>query len=88
MYNWTVPSLLIMIVAIKQFKPTDATTNPSLLLSAAQIPTYRYLVDQAVENGKAFPQDQRVAEIMDQLVSSIHYDILNDCRWLILVVKF
>jgi transaldolase len=34
--------------AIKQFKPTDCTTNPSLILKAAQMPNYAYLVDEAV----------------------------------------
>jgi transaldolase len=34
--------------AIKAFKPTDCTTNPSLILKAAQMPTYAHLVDEAV----------------------------------------
>ena len=29
------------IEAIRQFTPRDATTNPSLILAAAQIPTYQ-----------------------------------------------
>jgi len=35
------------IDAIAQYKPQDATTNPSLLLKAAQQPEYRPLVDAA-----------------------------------------
>lgn len=38
--------------AIDQYKPTDATTNPSLLLAAAQMPAYEKLFDDAVEYGK------------------------------------
>jgi len=37
---------------MKKYKPTDATTNPSLMLSAAQLPQYKSLIDQAVEYGK------------------------------------
>ncbi|MFT4463911.1 MAG: transaldolase family protein [Sodalis sp. (in: enterobacteria)] len=29
------------ITAIKRYQPQDATTNPSLILNAAQIPEYR-----------------------------------------------
>ena len=35
------------IDAIRQHQPQDATTNPSLLLKAAQQPQYRGLVDAA-----------------------------------------
>lgn len=37
---------------IKDFKPTDATTNPSLILQAAQKPNYAKIIDEAVELGK------------------------------------
>ena len=36
------------IESMRQFKPQDATTNPSLLLKAAQQPQYRPLVDAAL----------------------------------------
>ena len=36
------------IEAMRQFRPQDATTNPSLLLKAAQQPQYRPLVDAAL----------------------------------------
>lgn len=38
--------------AIKRIKPQDATTNPSLLYKAAQMPEYASLVDDAVSYGK------------------------------------
>jgi transaldolase len=40
------------IASIKAYKPTDCTTNPSLILKAAQMPAYAPLVDEAVKWGK------------------------------------
>jgi transaldolase len=37
------------IEAIAKHRPQDATTNPSLLFHAAQMPTYRHLVEEAAE---------------------------------------
>src|SRR5262245_29318047 len=37
------------IDAIARHRPQDATTNPSLLFHAAQMPAYRHLVEQAAE---------------------------------------
>ena len=37
---------------MKQFKPTDATTNPSLIFAAAKMPAYQKLIDDAVEWAK------------------------------------
>ena len=37
---------------IKRFKPTDATTNPSLIFKAAGLPQYKELVRNAVKYGK------------------------------------
>src|SRR4051812_5186145 len=37
------------IQAIAQHRPQDATTNPSLLYHAAQMPVYRRLVEEAGE---------------------------------------
>ena len=38
--------------AIRAFKPTDSTTNPTLILKAAQLPAYAALVDEAVAWGR------------------------------------
>lgn len=38
------------IEAIRKFKPTDATTNPSLIYAAAKMPEYAALVDNAVQH--------------------------------------
>ncbi|KAB0802773.1 hypothetical protein PPYR_04959 [Photinus pyralis] len=38
--------------AMKKYKPTDATTNPSLILAAANLPQYKELINKAVKYGK------------------------------------
>lgn len=39
------------IAAIDEYKPQDATTNPSLLLAAAKMPGYQHLLDDAIKYG-------------------------------------
>jgi len=39
--------------SLKQFAPRDATTNPSLILKAAQMPEYQFLVDKAIADNKS-----------------------------------
>lgn len=41
-----------IVTAMEQFKPTDATTNPSLILAAAKEKKYAHLIDKAVHFGK------------------------------------
>jgi transaldolase len=43
------------IDAVARWKPQDATTNPSLLLSAAEDPRYRALTEGAISAAKADP---------------------------------
>jgi transaldolase len=38
--------------ALKQYAPRDATTNPSLILKAAQMPEYQWLVDKVIADSK------------------------------------
>lgn len=42
--------------SIKQYAPQDATTNPSLLLKAAEIPEYKPVVDKALAAAKKSSQ--------------------------------
>ena len=44
------------IDAIARWRPQDATTNPSLLLAAAQEARFRPLVDEALERGRGAPE--------------------------------
>ncbi|MGD1855157.1 MAG: transaldolase [Leptolyngbyaceae cyanobacterium] len=41
------------IQAIEKFKPQDATTNPSLITAAAQMPQYQDIVDETLQTAKA-----------------------------------
>lgn len=34
---------------MKKYKPTDATTNPSLILAAAKMPQYKDLITKALK---------------------------------------
>ena len=40
---------MFSFLAIDQYKPTDATTNPSLILQASQMPQYQDLVKETVK---------------------------------------
>ena len=40
------------INAIKKYKPTDATTNPSLIATAAGMPEYQSIVDDVLKNAR------------------------------------
>lgn len=37
---------------MEAFKPTDATTNPSLILAAANQKKYSHLIDKAIQYAK------------------------------------
>ena len=39
--------------SIRAFQPTDCTTNPTLILKAAQMEAYKHLVDEAIEWGRS-----------------------------------
>jgi transaldolase len=41
------------VAAIERLRPRDATTNPTLILKAAQLPQYRSLVAEAVQGSRA-----------------------------------
>ncbi len=60
------------IESIRAFKPTDCTTNPTLILKAAQMPVYSELVDEAVRWGYSFSgsQSQTISAVCDRLAVS------------------
>jgi transaldolase len=64
---------------IAQYKPQDATTNPSLLYQAAQKPHYEHLVDAALHYAIAFPGDRaaRTEAFMDSLLVNFGCEILQ-----------
>ena len=65
--------------AIAQYSPEDATTNPSLLLKAAQMPAYRGLVDSIVADSMSGRQssDEQVSDCMDRLAVGFGEKILE-----------
>lgn len=67
------------IEAIRKYQPQDATTNPSLILKAAQIPEYQSLLTQSVEWAKSQSQDadQQLMDASDKLAVTIGCEILK-----------
>ena len=61
------------IAAMKLYQPQDATTNPSLILGAAQIPEYRKLIADAIEWARSQSSDpaQPVVVATDKLAVKI-----------------
>ncbi|MFB9136738.1 transaldolase [Vibrio olivae] len=67
------------IDAIKKYQPEDATTNPSLILKAAQIAEYAPFIDQAIEYAKSQSNDkeQQIQDTCDMLAVNIGKEILK-----------
>lgn len=66
-------------VALKQYSPQDATTNPSLIFKAAQMPAYRSLVDKAIADNRhrRLSGDALVGAIVDHLLVLFGVEILK-----------
>jgi transaldolase len=67
------------IEAIARHRPQDATTNPSLLLKAAQLPQYRGLVEEAAKHAAKQSKDRaaQTAIFMDKLSVNFGLEILK-----------
>ncbi|MFN9933248.1 MAG: transaldolase [Cyanobacteriota bacterium] len=70
------------IDAIRQFTPRDATTNPSLILAAAQIPSYQELIDRSLREsreviGSEAGADEVVSEALDEISVTFGKEILR-----------
>ena len=68
--------------AIKKFHPRDATTNPSLILAAAQIPAYQSLIDKALTSSRVIlganaSSSDVVKESLDELCVVFGKEILK-----------
>jgi transaldolase len=68
--------------AIRQFTPRDATTNPSLILAAAQIPAYQDLIDRSLREsreaiGRESGADAVVSEALDEISVTFGKEILK-----------
>uniref|UniRef100_A0AAY5K109 Transaldolase n=1 Tax=Esox lucius TaxID=8010 RepID=A0AAY5K109_ESOLU len=64
---------------IEEYKPQDATTNPSLILAATKMPAYQHLLDQAIKYGiaKGGTEEEQVTSTMDKLFVSFGLEILK-----------
>jgi transaldolase len=69
------------IRSIEQYKPRDATTNPSLITAAAQMPEYRDIVDGALrwaEEKAGSPDSKRIVALaIDRLAVEFGLRILG-----------
>ncbi|MFQ2172529.1 transaldolase [Aeromonas rivipollensis] len=67
------------IEAIKRYQPIDATTNPSLVLKASEIPEYAALIEDAINWAKSQSQDkaQQIIDAGDKLAVNIGLEVLK-----------
>jgi transaldolase len=65
--------------ALKQYAPQDATTNPSLIYKAAQMPEYQWLVDKAVADNKksGLTGQTLLGSVLDDLLILFGVEILK-----------
>ena len=64
---------------MREYTPQDATTNPSLILKAAQKAEYRHLVEKAVEEHRisSLPPSKIVESVIDRVVILFGLEILK-----------
>src|SRR5258705_8620569 len=64
---------------LKEYEPQDATTNPSLILKAAQMPEYKHLVERALADVKKMnlSREAMAARGADQLLILFGVEILK-----------
>ncbi len=67
------------IEAIRQHRPEDATTNPSLLLKASSLPEYAPLIDDAIRRAKIQSSErvQQLHDAMDGLAVRVGVEVLK-----------
>src|SRR5690242_2656140 len=65
--------------SLKEYAPQDATTNPSLILKAAQMPAYKPLVDGIIADAKKSSATGAALhrQIVDALLIAFGVEILK-----------
>lgn len=65
--------------SIAQYQPTDATTNPSLILAAIKKPEYAHLIEESIAyaQSKALSSKQELSLVLDRLFVNFGVEILN-----------
>lgn len=64
---------------LKEYAPQDATTNPSLIFKAAQMPEYKSLLEKAISDGKrtGASGEDLIEQIMDRVLIVFGAEILK-----------
>src|SRR5215475_12014933 len=64
---------------LKEYAPQDATTNPSLIFKAAQMPGYKTIVDKAIADNRNnnAPREALLGQIVDALLVLFGVEILK-----------
>src|ERR1044071_7001198 len=64
---------------IRKYRPRDATTNPSLLLKASEMPEYKEVLERVLSEVKtsSLPAEQRITLAMDKLAVAFGIEILK-----------
>ena len=67
------------VQAIKDLKPVDATTNPSLLLKASKLPQCEPMIAEAIAyaKSKSSDKDQQIEDAADKLAVLVGLEILK-----------
>ena len=65
--------------AMKEFKPQDATTNPSLILAAVTKPQYAHILDKVIVDRKTsgLTGSKQIEDIIDHVLVAFGLDILK-----------
>src|SRR5439155_9181921 len=64
---------------LKEFAPQDATTNPTLILKAAQMPEYSYILEKAITEGRksGLAGQAQIQDIYNRLLVGFGVEILQ-----------
>ena len=65
--------------SMRQFTPQDATTNPTLIEKAVDMPAYQPLLDKAIAEGRGYSgsPEERARQIIDRLLILFGCEILK-----------
>lgn len=68
--------------SLKKYQPTDATTNPSLILAAANMKQYDHLINEIIDRSRAedtsgLNENATIDEIMDNIFVAFGEEILK-----------
>lgn len=61
---------------LRQYSPTDSTTNPSLIYAASSLPQYRHLIEDALAYGRK-KQDKQISHVLDKVFVNFGSEILK-----------